>query len=201
MHLDNAPRETRWVSRPRTERAVAPRGSPDPGESGVLRRALCPAARAHCTKRTNATNMHGLHACQRLQHNNNLQDTRVPARPNVRRGAGATRRRTDEAKGRAATAQISTSGRSGADAQGGARRLVSAGASRSGFRRGGDPGCGCWWAFARMSAWWMPWRRLPRKDAATRRNARGRRWQPAIPGSPNGATCPAHGRALTGVTW
>ena len=28
----------------------------------------------------------------------------------------------------------------------------------------------------------------PMKDVATRRNARGRRWQPAIPRSPNGAT-------------
>src|SRR5215204_6187951 len=45
-------------------------------------------------------------------------------------------------------------------------------------------------------AWWMPWRWRPRKDAATRRNALGRRWQPEIRGSPNGATRPAHGRAL-----
>jgi hypothetical protein len=45
------------------------------------------------------------------------------------------------------------------------------------------------------SAWRMPRRWRPRKDAATRRNTRGRRWQPAIPGSPNGATRPAHGRA------
>jgi hypothetical protein len=47
----------------------------------------------------------------------------------------------------------------------------------------------------RMGAWWMPWRWRPRKDAATRRNAPGRRWQPAIRGCPNGATRPAHGRA------
>jgi len=47
-----------------------------------------------------------------------------------------------------------------------------------------------------MGAWWMPWRWRPRKDAATRRNAPGRRWQPAIRGYPNGATRPAHGRAL-----
>jgi len=47
-----------------------------------------------------------------------------------------------------------------------------------------------------MGAWWMPWRWRPRKDAATRRNAPGRRWQPAIRGCPNGATRPAHGRAL-----
>ena len=46
-----------------------------------------------------------------------------------------------------------------------------------------------------MGAWWMPWRWRPRKDAATRRNAPGRRWQPAIRGCPNGATRPAHGRA------
>ena len=39
-----------------------------------------------------------------------------------------------------------------------------------------------------MGTRWMPWRWLPRKDVATRRNARGRRWQPAIPGSPNGTT-------------
>jgi hypothetical protein len=44
-------------------------------------------------------------------------------------------------------------------------------------------------------AWWMPWRWRPRKDVATRRNALGRRWQPVIQGSPNGATRPAHGRA------
>ena len=43
---------------------------------------------------------------------------------------------------------------------------------------------------AKMSAWWMPWRWRPRKDAATRRNAPGRRWQPVIRGYPNGATCP-----------
>jgi hypothetical protein len=41
---------------------------------------------------------------------------------------------------------------------------------------------------AEMGARWMPRRWRPRKDAATRRNARGRRWQPAIPRSPNGAT-------------
>src|SRR5829696_3446436 len=46
-----------------------------------------------------------------------------------------------------------------------------------------------------MGAWWMPWRWRPTKDAATRRNAPGRRWQPVIRGSPNGATRPAHGRA------
>jgi hypothetical protein len=45
------------------------------------------------------------------------------------------------------------------------------------------------------SAWWMPRRWRPRKDAATRRNAPGRRWQPAIRRSPNGATRPTHGRA------
>jgi hypothetical protein len=45
-----------------------------------------------------------------------------------------------------------------------------------------------WGDAAKMGAWWMPRRWRPTKDAATRRNARGRRWQPAIPGSPNGAT-------------
>ena len=57
-----------------------------------------------------------------------------------------------------------------------------------------------------MGARRMPRRRLPRKDAATRRNALGRCWQPAIQGNPNGATRPsamgvtaAHG-ALTGGT-
>jgi hypothetical protein len=43
---------------------------------------------------------------------------------------------------------------------------------------------------AGMGARWMPWRPRPTKDAATRRNARGRRWRPAIPRSPNGATRP-----------
>ena len=47
----------------------------------------------------------------------------------------------------------------------------------------------------KKGAWWMPWRWRPRKDAATRRNALGRRWQPEIQGCPNGATRPAHGRA------
>ena len=42
-------------------------------------------------------------------------------------------------------------------------------------------------------AGWMPWRWRPRKDAATRRNAQGRRWQPEILGDPNGATRWAHG--------
>ena len=46
-------------------------------------------------------------------------------------------------------------------------------------------------------AWWMPRRWRPRKDAATRRNAPGRRWRPAIRRSPNGATRPTHGRAPT----
>jgi hypothetical protein len=43
---------------------------------------------------------------------------------------------------------------------------------------------------AELGARWMPRRRRPRKDAATRRNAPGRRWQPAIRGCPNGATRP-----------
>ena len=47
-----------------------------------------------------------------------------------------------------------------------------------------------------MGARWMPWRSRPKKDAATRRNALGRCWQPAIQGIPNGATRPATGRAL-----
>jgi hypothetical protein len=59
----------------------------------------------------------------------------------------------------------------------------------------------CWMGtnagIRKKGAWWMPWRWRPRKDAATRRNAPGRRWQPAIRGCPNGATRPAHGRALT----
>jgi hypothetical protein len=38
------------------------------------------------------------------------------------------------------------------------------------------------------STWWMPWRNRPMKDVATRRNAPGRRWQPAIRRCPNGAT-------------
>jgi len=41
-----------------------------------------------------------------------------------------------------------------------------------------------------MGARWMPRRWRPKKDAATRRNALGRCWQPAIQGSPNGATRP-----------
>ena len=39
-----------------------------------------------------------------------------------------------------------------------------------------------------MGTRWMPWRWLPKKDVATRRNALGKRWQLAIQGSPNGAT-------------
>jgi hypothetical protein len=35
---------------------------------------------------------------------------------------------------------------------------------------------------------WMPRRRWPRKDVATRRNALGSRWQAMIQGCPNGAT-------------
>ncbi len=46
-----------------------------------------------------------------------------------------------------------------------------------------------------MGVWWMPWRQRPMKDVATQRNAPGRRWQPAIWGSPNGATRPAFCRA------
>jgi len=49
--------------------------------------------------------------------------------------------------------------------------------------------------FAKMGARWMPWRSRPMKDAATRRNALGRCWRPAIQGSPNGATRPTTGRA------
>ena len=48
---------------------------------------------------------------------------------------------------------------------------------------------------AKMGARWMPWRWRPRKDAATRRNAPGRRWQPVIRRSPNGATRPGDGRS------
>ena len=44
---------------------------------------------------------------------------------------------------------------------------------------------------AKKGAWWMPWRRRPKKDAATRRNAPGRRWQPENRRNPNGATRPA----------
>ena len=39
-----------------------------------------------------------------------------------------------------------------------------------------------------MGTRWMPWRWTPMKDVATRRNALGRRWQPVIQRSPNGAT-------------
>jgi hypothetical protein len=42
-----------------------------------------------------------------------------------------------------------------------------------------------------MGTRWMPWRWTPMKDVATRRNALGRRWQPVIQRSPNGATPPA----------
>ena len=41
-----------------------------------------------------------------------------------------------------------------------------------------------------MSTWWMPRRSRPMKDVATRRNAQGRGWHPAILRSPNGATPP-----------
>jgi len=41
---------------------------------------------------------------------------------------------------------------------------------------------------AETGARWMPRRRGPRKGVATRRNAPGRRWRPAIRGYPNGAT-------------
>jgi hypothetical protein len=55
-----------------------------------------------------------------------------------------------------------------------------------------------YWANRKKGAWWMPRRWRPRKDAATRRNAPGRRWQPGIRRFPNGATRPAHGRAPCG---
>ena len=40
----------------------------------------------------------------------------------------------------------------------------------------------------KMSAWWMPRRLLPRKDAVTLRKALGTCWQRMIQGYPNGAT-------------
>src|SRR5215211_1617587 len=70
-----------------------------------------------------------------------------------------------------------------------------AGACRSAVAVITDPGGEAMQDIRMMGAWWMPWRWRPRKDAATRRNAPGRRWQPAIRGCPNGATRPAHGRA------
>jgi len=45
----------------------------------------------------------------------------------------------------------------------------------------------------------MPRRSGPTKDAATRRNASGRRWQPVIRRNPNGATRPGHARAPGGI--
>jgi hypothetical protein len=39
-----------------------------------------------------------------------------------------------------------------------------------------------------MSAWWMPRRLLPMKDAATPRKALGTSWHRVIQGYPNGAT-------------
>ena len=42
----------------------------------------------------------------------------------------------------------------------------------------------------RMSVWWMPRRRVPKKDVATLRKAWGNREQVMIPRSPNGATQP-----------
>ena len=40
----------------------------------------------------------------------------------------------------------------------------------------------------KMSTRWMPRRHWPTKDVPTRRNALGRRWEPVIQRSPNGAT-------------
>src|SRR5689334_6031491 len=51
------------------------------------------------------------------------------------------------------------------------------------------------WKIRETSTRGMPRRRRPRKDAATRRNAPGRRWRPGIRRSPNGATRPGHARA------
>jgi hypothetical protein len=45
-----------------------------------------------------------------------------------------------------------------------------------------------WGRSTKMSAWWMPRRLLPMKDAATQRNALGTSWQRVIQGYPNGAT-------------
>jgi hypothetical protein len=40
----------------------------------------------------------------------------------------------------------------------------------------------------KKSTRWMPRRERPMKDVPTRRNALGRRWEPVIQRSPNGAT-------------
>src|SRR5258707_14136998 len=61
-------------------------------------------------------------------------------------------------------------------------------------REWGIDGCDRW-RLAMMGAWWMPRRWQPRKDAATRRNAPGRRWQPESRRCPNGATRLAHGQS------
>jgi hypothetical protein len=55
------------------------------------------------------------------------------------------------------------------------------------------------WRLASKGAWWMPRRWQPRKDAATRRNASGRRWQPVSRRYPNGATRLAHGQPPAGM--
>ena len=149
----------------------------------------CRVARAHCT---------------------NMIDTHTPRRdaaacstgPRGRRGGAARRRRVqaDGADGRRRAGpgpdRARAVSRQGRAWESGGQRP--AGASRFGTTRrlAGDLGETEPDEGLRMKgAWWMPWRWRPRKDAATRRNARGRRWQPAIPGSPNGATRPAHGRA------
>jgi hypothetical protein len=70
------------------------------------------------------------------------------------------------------------------------RPVTLAGAPREWWAAGAGGECRATRGTAEMGARWMPRRWRPRKDAATQRNAPGRRWQSAIRGSPNGATRP-----------
>jgi hypothetical protein len=55
--------------------------------------------------------------------------------------------------------------------------------------------------FAHMSARWMPRCWWPKKDAPTRRNALGRRWEPVSQRSPNGATRPGSYPGTQAYAW
>jgi hypothetical protein len=153
LHIDNAPRGTRGVLRPREQARSCDRASCDPRPGPHRERWRTGGswwvARAHCI------------------------DTHITKHHEAVRHDGRAGHRSGAEPG-------------GAGPSGASRSAVAAPTS-AGWKRSAG--------IRMMGAWWMPWRWRPTKDAATRRNAPGRRWQPVIRGSPNGATRPAHGRA------
>jgi hypothetical protein len=175
QHLDNAPRATRRVARPWTERPS--------GRNGGVR--AWPSAR---TARNDSTKMTAILPRTFRP----IARCALPGGPQGLPWASAS----CGAEGRAETVVPHAAERICSDGRWrGTRRLV------SGWRAPVQYPSGCWGTRQNsvglrkkstrgMPRWWRP-----RKDAVTRRNAPGRRWRPEIRGCPNGATRAGHARA------